>query len=83
MWRHLIHFHMTIPPSKQIIAITDEQLSIKELCGAPYHEAGHKIVYECFGGTAEAFVFRNRSGIPDMKEWLGQCGPWAFPRSLS
>lgn len=42
-----------------------------------YHEAGHKIVYELFGGAGDAVVWKNETESPDQAAWLGQFRPRA------
>jgi hypothetical protein len=39
-----------------MIYSTDEEISARELRSAAYHEAGHKILHERFGGAGDAVV---------------------------
>ena len=60
--------------------ITEEQqIAVRELRKAAYHEAGHKILHARFGGAGYAVVWKNSSGNPDETAWLGQYRYWACP----
>lgn len=48
-----------------MLDVTDEQITPNELRIAAYHEAGHKMLYERFGGAGDAVVWRNQSGNPE------------------
>jgi len=63
-------------------AITDDQLSAKELRDAAYHEAGHKALYQRFGGAGDAVVWKNEGGSPDERAWLGQFRPRTCPEAM-
>jgi len=53
------------PHSTNIIdCFTDDRLVARELRDAAYHEAGHKALYEYFGGAGDAVVWRNESRNP-------------------
>jgi hypothetical protein len=62
-----------------MIYFTDEQIAAKELRDAAYHEAGHKMLYRCFGGDGDAVVWKNGSANPEEKMWLGQFSPRTCP----
>ncbi|MGF6808411.1 hypothetical protein OKW30_003537 [Paraburkholderia sp. Clong3] len=61
---------------------TDEQLAARELRDAAYHEAGHKVLYERFGGAGDAVVSRNGSGNVEERAWLGQFRPRTCPETM-
>ncbi len=42
-----------------MIQFTEEQIAARELRNAAYHEAGHKMLYERFGGAGDAVVWKN------------------------
>jgi hypothetical protein len=65
-----------------MIDFTDEQIAAKELRYAAYHEAGHKILYERFGGAGDAVVWRNESGHPGERAWFGQFRPRTCPEVM-
>ena len=52
-----------------------DQIADDDLRKAACHEAGHKIIYELFGGAGDAVVWKNESGNPDEVAWLGQFRP--------
>jgi hypothetical protein len=54
-----------------MIDFTDKQIAARELRNAAYHEAGHKMLYRRFGGDGDAVVWKNESGNPEEKMWLG------------
>jgi hypothetical protein len=56
-------------------SFTQDQIVDDDLRKAAYHEAGHKIIYELFGGAGDAVVWKNESGNPDEVSWLGQFRP--------
>jgi len=55
--------------------LTQDRIADDDLRKAAYHEAGHKIIYELFGGAGDAVVWKNASGNPDEVAWLGQFRP--------
>lgn len=55
--------------------LTEDQIADNDLRTAAYHEAGHKIIYELFGGAGDANVWKNENGNPDEVAWLGQFRP--------
>ncbi|MBC8639393.1 hypothetical protein IAG25_21430 [Caballeronia sp. EK] len=55
-----------------MLNFTDEQIALNELRNAAYHEAGHKMLYERFGGAGDAVVWRHQSGNPEETAWIGQ-----------
>ncbi len=55
-----------------MIEVTEEEIAARELRDAAYHEAGHKVMYEHFGGAGDAVVWRNDSGDPEERAWFGQ-----------
>jgi hypothetical protein len=65
-----------------MIESTEEQIAELELRKAAYHEAGHKIVYERFGGAGDAVVWRNGSRGPDEVAWRGQFRPRTCPEEM-
>lgn len=66
----------------RMIDFTDEQIATKELRNAAYHEAGHKMLYEHFGGAGDAVVWKNQSGNPEETAWLGQFRPRTCPEAM-
>ncbi|WP_148092594.1 hypothetical protein [Burkholderia ubonensis] len=66
----------------RMIDFTDEQIATKELRNAAYHEAGHKMLYEHFGGAGDAVVWKNQSGSPEETAWLGQFRPRTCPEAM-
>lgn len=65
-----------------MIEFSEEEISARELRGAAYHEAGHKIIHARFGGSGYAVVWRNPSGNADERAWLGQYRSWTCPEKL-
>ncbi|MFM0152884.1 hypothetical protein [Paraburkholderia sediminicola] len=65
-----------------MIDFTDEQIAARELRNAAYHEAGHKMLYERFGGAGDAVVWKNESGNPEETAWLGQFRPRTCPEVM-
>lgn len=55
--------------------LVQDQIADDDLRKVAYHEAGHKIIYELFGGAGDAVVWKNESGNPDEVAWLGQFRP--------
>jgi hypothetical protein len=51
---------------------SEKEVAARELRRAAYHEVGHKVMCERFGGTGCAVVWRNPSGNWDESAWLGQ-----------
>ena len=64
-----------------MIDFTDELTVATELRDAAYREAGHKTLYEYFGGAGDAIVWRSESGNPDERAWLGQFRPRMCPEA--
>ncbi|KXU89818.1 hypothetical protein CI15_06425 [Paraburkholderia monticola] len=62
--------------------LNEQAIAAWELRSAAYHEAAHKLVYERFGGAGEAQVWKNESGHPGERAWLGQFRPLACPEQL-
>jgi len=62
--------------------ILEEQIAVRELRKAAYHEAGHKILHARFGGAGYAVVWKNSSGNPEETAWLGQYRYWACPELM-
>ncbi|WP_260432498.1 hypothetical protein [Burkholderia sp. Bp9140] len=60
------------PHSTTMIDFTEEQIAARELRSTAYHEAGHKLLYERFGGAGDAVVWKNDSGNSEECAWLGQ-----------
>ena len=60
----------------------EDQLADLELRRAAYHEAGHKVLYERFGGAGDAMVWKNPSGNPEEAAWLGQFRPRTCPETM-
>jgi hypothetical protein len=58
----------------------DQQLLDLHL--AAYHEAGHKIIYNRFGGDGDGKVWENTSGNPDEHTWRGQFRPRTCPQVM-
>lgn len=67
---------------KMIDFFTEEQIAARELRSAAYHEAGHKILYERFGGAGDAVVWKNESRNPDERAWFGQFRPRTCPEVM-
>ena len=65
-----------------MIDFTDEQIDARELRNAAYHEAGHKMLYERFGGAGDAVVWKNESGNPEETAWFGQFRPRTCPEVM-
>lgn len=65
-----------------MIEPTEEQITTVELRRAAYHEAGHKILYEHFGGAGDAAVWRNDSGTPEERAWRGKFRPRMCPEQM-
>ncbi|AOI60648.1 hypothetical protein WI26_24175 [Burkholderia diffusa] len=65
-----------------MIYFTEEQIAARELRNAAYHEAGHKMLYERFGGAGDAVVWKNGSGNPEERAWLGQFRPRTCPDEM-
>lgn len=65
-----------------MIDFTDEQIAARELRSAAYHEAGHKMLYERFGGAGDAVVWKNESGNPEETAWFGQFRPRTCPEEM-
>lgn len=70
------------PHSTNMIDFTDEQIAARELRNAAYHEAGHKILYERFGGAGDAVVWKNESENPEETAWFGQFRPRTCPEEM-
>jgi hypothetical protein len=62
--------------------VMQDQVAADDLRKAAYHEAGHKIIYEFFGGAGDAVVWKNQSGSPDEVAWLGQFQPRTCPEQM-
>lgn len=56
--------------SNSMLDIEQGLIAYGDLFEAAYHEAGHKIIYELFGGAGDAFVWKHESGILDEVTWL-------------
>jgi len=54
------------------VASMIREIASRELWGACVHEEGHTTVACVLGKFARAHVWRNESGNPDEKAWLGQ-----------
>ncbi|KER70040.1 hypothetical protein HR51_21710 [Burkholderia cepacia] len=65
-----------------MVDFTEEQIAARELRNAAYHEAGHKMLYERFGGAGDAVVWKNESGNQDESAWLGQFRPRTCPEEM-
>ncbi|AIO43053.1 hypothetical protein DM44_7069 [Burkholderia cepacia] len=65
-----------------MIDFTEEQIAARELRNTAYHEAGHKPLYERFGGAGDAVAWKNESGNPDESAWLGQFRPRTCPEGI-
>lgn len=62
--------------------LAQDEIAHDDLRKAAYHEAGHKIIYELFGGAGDAVVWKNESGNPDEVAWLGQFRPRTCPEQM-
>jgi hypothetical protein len=60
---------------------SEEEVAARELRRAAYHEVGHKVMCEHFGGTGCAVVWRNRSGNLEESAWQGQFRPRISPEA--
>ncbi|ACB67696.1 MULTISPECIES: hypothetical protein [Burkholderia] len=65
-----------------MIDYTEEQIAARELRNTAYHEAGHKLLYERFGGAGDAVVWKNESGNSEECAWLGQFRPRTCPEEM-
>ena len=65
-----------------MIELTEKQIAARELHNAAYHEAGHKVAYERFGGAGDAVVWRNMSGNLEEAAWRGQFRPRTCPEQM-
>jgi hypothetical protein len=65
-----------------MIEVTEEEIAARELRSAAYHEAGHKVLYEHFGGAGDAIVWRNDSGNPEERAWFGQFRTRVCPEQM-
>jgi hypothetical protein len=61
---------------------TEDQIAANELRAAAYHEAGHKALYQRFGGAGDVVVWKNQSGNPEEVAWLGQFRPRTCPEEM-
>lgn len=59
--------------------LIEDQIGMRELREAAYHEAGHLILLRRFGGVGAAAVWENLGGNPDEKPWRGQCVTYICP----
>jgi hypothetical protein len=50
-----------------------KEVEALELCTAAYHEAGHAVLVRRFGGIATPRIWRNESGRPGERAWVGEC----------
>lgn len=57
-------------------------LYMQDLQVAAYHEAGHKIIYERFGGAGDAMVWENSNGGNEEVFWLGCFRPRTCPEIM-
>lgn len=62
--------------------LTEDQLAMRELLLAAYHEAGHKAIYHRFGGAGDAVVCKRWNRGPDEKAWTGQFRPRTCPQTM-
>jgi hypothetical protein len=60
----------------------EDQIAFNELRNAAYHEAAHKVLYECFGGAGDAVVWKNQSGNSEEATWLGHFQPRTCPETM-
>lgn len=65
-----------------MLDLTEDQIAANELRIAAYHEAGHKILYQRFGGDGDALVWKNPDKNPDEAAWLGQFRPRTSPEVM-
>ncbi|BBA43935.1 MULTISPECIES: hypothetical protein [Burkholderia] len=65
-----------------MIDFTEEQIAAREPRNTAYHEAGHKMLYERFGGAGDPVVWKNDSGNPDESAWFGQFRPRTCPEVM-
>jgi hypothetical protein len=61
---------------------SEEQIALRELRQAAYHEAGHKMICERFGGAGDAVIWRNENRAPDEAAWRGQFRMYACPEVM-
>lgn len=65
----------TSVPKLQIIhmsELTEDQIAMRELRNAAYHEAGHAIICRRFGGDGDILIRKNQSRMADETAWRGQ-----------
>lgn len=63
-------------------ARTQAEISDIELTRVSFHEAGHLVILNAFGGIGSAHIWRNESGDPTEKAWLGHVRMYAKPGEL-
>ncbi|WP_157779562.1 hypothetical protein [Cupriavidus pauculus] len=66
----------------KLAVLAEEQIAAKELRNAAYHEAGHKVLWEHFGGAGDAVIWKNQSGNIGQVAWLGQFRPRICPENM-
>jgi len=74
-----------LPPKttfRNMFEITEDQLAMRELRMAAYHEAGHKAMYHRFGGVGDAVVLKSLNRSPDETAWHGQFRPRNCPQIM-
>lgn len=68
-----------------MIDFADDEIAVCELRNAAYHEAGHKALYERFGGAGDVVVWKNESSNSDERERgspvpVGSCSRMTYVR---
>lgn len=66
--------------TKQLPPPTAEEMLLDLRCAA-YHEAGHAVMLQRFGGEGNALVWKNFSGDPNESQWCGQFRWWVCPEA--
>lgn len=62
--------------------LPEDQLATLELRQAAYHEAGHRALYRRYGGDGDAYIWKNTSGDPYEKAWIGHFRPRTCPQAM-
>jgi hypothetical protein len=61
---------------------SEEQIATEELRRTAYHEGGHKVLWQDFGGLGHAFVWKRLDRAPDENAWCGQFRSLACPEIM-
>lgn len=61
---------------------SQDEIAARELRDAAFPQSAHKTVYERFGGAGDAAVWKNESGNPEERAWLGQFRTRTCPETM-